>query len=123
LTLDPPVSTHLRRSVDLFGQPRGGWREVAVAPASHGHLEVIKAFARAVRAHDASLLVATGDDGRRAVELANAILLASCTRRQVALPLQRRRYVRLLRQLQRGTATLDSAGGPAASAGQGGSAR
>jgi predicted dehydrogenase len=111
LTLDPPVSTHLRRSADLFGQPRGVWREVAVAPASHGHLEVIKAFARAVRAHDASLLVATGDDGRRAVELANAILLASCTRREVTLPLNRRRYAHLLRQLQRGTVTLDGARG------------
>jgi predicted dehydrogenase len=111
LTLDPPLSTHLRSSADLFGQPRAVWREVAVAPASHGHLEVIKAFARAVRAHDESLLVATGEDGRRAVELANAILLASCTRREVSLPLNRPRYARLLRQLQRGTVTLDGAGG------------
>jgi predicted dehydrogenase len=110
LTLDSPVSTHLLTSADLFDQPRGVWREVAVAPAPHGHLEVIKAFARAVRAHDESLLVATGDDGRRAIELANAIVLASCTGRRVALPLQRQRYARLLRQLQRGKATLDGAG-------------
>jgi len=116
LTLDPPVSTHLPTSADLFGQPRGVWREVAVAPAPHGHLEVIKAFARAVRAHDESLLVATGDDGRRAIELANAILLASCTRRQVALPLRRQRYTRLLRQLQRGEVTLGGAGGQPPSA-------
>src|SRR6266498_6123926 len=79
-------------------------RVVAVA------VEVIKAFARVVRARDESLLVATGNDGRRAVELANAILLASCTRRQVALPLNRRRYARLLGQLQRGMARLDGAG-------------
>jgi predicted dehydrogenase len=111
LTLDPPLSTHLRRSTDLFGQPRGVWREVVVAPASHGHLEVIKAFARAVRAQDESLLVATGEDGRRAVELANAIVLASCTRREVSLPLRRRRYARLLGRLQRGTVTLDGTGG------------
>ncbi len=110
LTLDPPVSTHLSISPDPFGQPRGIWREVAVAPAPHGHLEVIKAFARAVRAQDESLLVATGDEGRRAIELANAILLASCTRRQVALPLPRQRYARLLHQLQRGKATLDGVG-------------
>jgi predicted dehydrogenase len=111
LTLDPPLSTHLCSSAELLGQPRAVWREVAVTPASHGYLEVIKAFARAVRAHDESLLVATGEDGRRAVELANAILLASCTRREVSLPLNRRRYARLLRQLQRGTVTLDGSGG------------
>jgi predicted dehydrogenase len=121
LTLDPPVSSHLPTCPDLFGQPWGAWRTVAVTPTAHGHVEVIKAFARAVRARDESLLVATGDDGRRAVELANAILLASCTRRQVALPLNRRRYVRLLGQLQRGMATLDGAGGHAASAGARGS--
>jgi predicted dehydrogenase len=111
LTLDPPVSTHLITCPDLFGQPRGAWRAVAVTPTAHGHVEVIKAFARAVRVRDESLLVATGDDGRRAVELANAILLASCTRHQVALPLNRRRYARLLGQLQRGMVTLDGAGG------------
>jgi hypothetical protein len=55
--------------------------------------------------------VASGEDGRRAAELANAILLASCTRREVTLPLNRRRYARLLRQLQRGTVTLDGARG------------
>jgi hypothetical protein len=61
-----------------------------------------------VQAQDESLLVATGDDGRRAVEFANAILLASYSRRQVGLPLNRRRYTRLLRRLQCGRATLDS---------------
>ena len=111
LTLDPPLSTHLCSSAELLGQPRAVWREVAVTPASHGYLEVIKAFAWAVRAHDESLLVATGEDGRRAVELANAIVLASCTRREVSLPLNRRRYTRLLRQLQRGTVTLEGSGG------------
>jgi hypothetical protein len=107
LTLDPPITTHLSASPELFGQPRGVWREVAVGPAAHGPVEVVKAFARAVRARDEGLLVASGEDGRRAVELANAILLASCTRRQVTLPLNRQRYTRLLRRLQRGTATLD----------------
>jgi predicted dehydrogenase len=111
LTLDPPLPTHLRTSPDLFGQPLGAWREVAVVPAAHGPVEVVKAFARAVRAGDERLLVASGEDGRRAVELANAILLAGCTRRQVTLPLNRRRYARLLCQLQRRTATLDGTGG------------
>jgi hypothetical protein len=64
--------------------------------------------ALAVQAQDEALLVANGDDGRRAVEFANAILLASYSRRQVALPLNRRRSTRLLRRLQRGSATLDS---------------
>jgi predicted dehydrogenase len=109
LRLDPPLRSHLCSSADPFGQPRGVWREVEVPPASHGHLEVIKAFARAVRAHDESLLVATGEDGRRAVELANAIMLASCTRHEVALPLHRPRYARLWRQLQRGAVVLDGA--------------
>jgi predicted dehydrogenase len=110
LTLDPPLPTHLRTSPELFGQPLGAWREVAVAPAAHGPIEVVKAFARAVRAGDEALLVAGGEDGRRAVELANAVLLAGCTRRQVTLPLNRQRYARLLVQLRRRTARLDDTG-------------
>jgi predicted dehydrogenase len=118
LCLDLPVSTHLPTCPDLFGQPGGVWTDVTVAPAAHGHLEVVKAFARAVRAHDASLLVASGEDGRRAIEVANAILLASYTRSQVALPLNRRRFARLLSQLQRGTATLHQASGHATAGGR-----
>jgi predicted dehydrogenase len=110
LILEVPLPIHQRTSPDLFGQPGSAWRDVAVVPAAYGHMEVVKAFARAVQAQDESLLVATGDDGRRAVEFANAILLASYSRCQVALPLNRRRYARLLRRLQRGRATLGGQG-------------
>ena len=110
LSLEEPLPIHHRTSTDLFGQPGSAWREVAVAPVDHAHMEVVKAFARAVQAQDESLLVASGGDGRRAVEFANAILLASYSRRQVALPLSRPRYTRLWRRLQHGRATLDGPG-------------
>ena len=110
LILEEPLPIHQRTSPDLFGRPGSAWREVAVAPVACGHMEVVKAFARAVQARDEALLVATGADGRRAVELANAILLASYSRRQVALPLSRPRYTRLWRRLQHGSATLDGPG-------------
>jgi hypothetical protein len=119
LTLEQPLQAHLRTTTELFGQPGGVWREVAVSPAGHGHMEVVKAFARAVRAGNESLLVATGEDGWRALELANAILLAGCARRQISLPLNRRHYTRLLRRLRRGGVTIAGAPGHPAAAGRG----
>jgi predicted dehydrogenase len=100
--LDEPLSQHLTTSTEKFGSPSGKWRDVEYDKADASHSEVTKAFARAVSSGDASQMIADGEDGLRALELANAILLAGYTRREVELPLSRSRYERMLKQLQKG---------------------
>jgi hypothetical protein len=56
-----------------------------------------------VRENDPSLLVADGEDGLRSLELANAMLLAGYTHREVKLPLDRNAFERMLKKLQSGT--------------------
>lgn len=78
----------------VWGKPNGGWEEIAVEAAPTGHAEVVKQFARAIRLGEP--LVATGVDGRNALELANALLLSGFEGRPVQLPLDRADYDRFL---------------------------
>lgn len=73
-----------------FGKPSGDWEDVPVQPGPSGHAEVVRRFARAVRRGEP--LVATGEDGLAALELANALLLAGYTRCPADLPLDRGAY-------------------------------
>ncbi len=102
--LETPLSDHLKTAKGGFDAPAGAWRTIATGGDEQSHPAVIAAFARAVRAGDASLLVADGRAGRAALELANAILLAGYTRREVALPLDSAAFDDMLSQLQAGTA-------------------
>ena len=87
--LEGSLAEHLRTSTAMFGSPKGAWHDIEVEKQPAGHTEVVKAFVRAVRENDESLLVATGQDGLAALELGNAMLLAGYTRREVQLPLDR----------------------------------
>ena len=61
-----------------------------------------RAFAKAVRAGDESLMIANGEDGLRALELANGMLLAGYSHQEVAIPVDRGKYERMLRKLREG---------------------
>lgn len=100
--LETPLSEHLQTATGAFDAPRGAWRELEVTGTNEEHNGIIKAFARAVRQNNASLLIATGEDGVRALELANAFLLSGYTRREVSLPLDRAAYDAMLVQLRAG---------------------
>jgi len=106
LELVTPLSQHLREAKGGFDTPERAWRTVEHSNEVEAHVKVVVAFARAVRENDASLLVASGRDGLAALELANAILLAGATRREVSLPLSRAGFDDLLRALQEGERTL-----------------
>jgi predicted dehydrogenase len=87
------MDKQLREEIDTgehWGKPTGRWDDVTVEPAEKGHQEVVRQFARAVRLGEP--LVATGEDGVRQLELANALLLAGYSGEAVTVPLDRGTY-------------------------------
>lgn len=67
--------------------------EVALRPGEEsGHVACLRDFCRAVRDRRAPMI--TGQDGRRSLELANAIMLSAANGAPVALPLDREEYER-----------------------------
>ena len=113
-TAKSSLSEHLKTSQEAFGSIGGEWREVdfeqektedGAKPGgaqSGGHNAVIHAFAEAVLSGDASKMVARGEDGVASLEMANAILMAGITRREVQFPLNRAAYADVLTELQNG---------------------
>jgi predicted dehydrogenase len=89
-------------------RPAGVWEDVEVEPAAPGqagHIALLRRFAQAVRSGSESDLVATGEDGRRALELANAMLLSSYRDQTAELPLDRPAYDALLAELKQKAAS------------------
>lgn len=83
-------------------KPAGSWEEIDVpVPAGHnGHTALLRQFAHAVRSGNQSDLVATGEDGLHALELANAMVLSSFRDQTVTMPLDRGAYDTLLDELK-----------------------
>jgi predicted dehydrogenase len=104
LQIEQPLSEHLRTSQERFGSIKGEWHDVELADAPNGHMEVVRAFARAVRENNPSLLVANGEDGLHSLEMANAILMAGYKRKEIEFPLDRHKYEKMLKKLQKGEA-------------------
>jgi len=104
--LEQPMSEHLPSEPSMFGGIKGEWHDIEIEPAPSGHTEVTRAFAKAIRANDESLMVATGEDGVKALEIANAMLMAGFTHKEVKLPLDRSKFEKMLKKLQNG-ATRD----------------
>ena len=100
--LETSISQHLFAATNGFETPKGRWRDVEINAPTGEHIDVIRAFARAVRTDDASRMVASGRDGVKALELANAILMAGYTRRQVEFPIDRNAMDAMLKNLQQG---------------------
>jgi predicted dehydrogenase len=105
-----PMVEHLRTETSMFGGIKGEWHDVEVEEVASGHTEVTRAFARAIRAGDESLMVANGEDGVRALEIANAMLLAGFTHKEVELPVNRGKFERMLKKLQQGASSEEFKG-------------
>ena len=82
----------------MWGKCEGEWQEISYTPAPQSHAAVIAQFGRAVKLGEP--LVATGEDGRRALELANAFLLSGNRQRSVPLPLDRDEYDTFLAEMR-----------------------
>ena len=106
LSVPQPMSQHLQCARGMFEPLGGQWREVEVDAdlknEPQGHREIVRAFAKAVRHNDASQMFASGEDGLKSLELANAMLLSGQCGQAVELPLERARYETMLRALCEG---------------------
>lgn len=100
--LETPISQHLNTATGAFEAPKGQWRDIEVEKGGASYHAVIRAFCNAVRAGDPSLMLADGRAGLQALELANAILTAGYTRKEVQLPLDRALFDKNLELLQSG---------------------
>lgn len=96
-----PIPTHIHEATDRKFPVE--WEEVPTEDKSGDHADVSRQFARAIRLGEP--LVATGEDGRNALELANAMHLAGLTKQRVSLPLDRNEVDELFRALRAGELT------------------
>lgn len=96
-----PIPTHIHQAKDKKAEPfNTEWEEVALDEPSGNHGDVSRQFARAIRLGEP--LVATGEDGLKALELANAMHLSGLRKRPVTLPLDRAEVDRLFDELREG---------------------
>ncbi len=111
-----PVAEDILHTTDRRATPfTVEWREVPLEGGGGDTTgAVIAAFARAVAGE--GYLVATGEDGLRALELANAMHLSGLTGRRVRLPVDRAEIDALYGDLAAGRLVLDPEG-PRAGAG------
>jgi predicted dehydrogenase len=97
-TIDDAISTGA-----TWGKPEGTWEDIEVSAEPGGHARVVAQFARAIRLGEP--LIADGEDGRNALELANAILLSGYRNQAVNLPLDRAEYDAFLESMRAPTAS------------------
>ncbi len=98
-----PLSEHILHSPER-SRFQAEWQEIEVPATGDPTSAVIRNFVRAVG--EGEPLVATGEDGLRALELANAMHLAGIMHRRVALPVDRVAVGRLFEDLRAGRAGL-----------------
>jgi predicted dehydrogenase len=90
-----PMGEFSRTTPHSFANP-ATW-DITVPAAGHGgqHNEVLQNFTAAIL--DGAVLVAPAPEGIHSVELANAMLLSAWTAKPVALPIDGKKYERLLK--------------------------
>ncbi len=97
---EPDFAHYSETSPERFGQPERLPVTLQTAESQGNHLEIYRNLHRAIL--EGTPLVCDGVAGRTSLELANAMILSSYTRREVELPLDRARYRALLEKLKAG---------------------
>lgn len=82
----------------MWAKPEHDVQRIAVEDGTDPHQVVIQDFVSAVE-EDRQPIV-SGDEGRKSLELVNAIILSAKTGRQVSFPLDGQKYERLLKSLR-----------------------
>jgi predicted dehydrogenase len=93
---EQPMGEFSRTTSESFARP-ATW-DVSIPAAGHGgqHNEVLQNFTDAIL--DGAKLVAPAPEGIHSVELANAMLLSGWTGKPVSLPIDGKKYERLLKE-------------------------
>jgi len=91
----PPIKETITSPTGV--KPSHEWKELEPIPGLRGHEAVIKDFAQAVLKGTAPMV--PGEEGRKSVEIVNAIIMSGVLRRPVTFPLDREEYDKVHRRL------------------------
>jgi len=95
----PSILRHMRNAKGMWDQPKSAMEPVKVPKGGTGlHIDVYRDLIRAIRTKGQPRCNAT--EGRKSLELANAIILSSVTGDPVTLPISRAAYSAVLRKLR-----------------------
>ncbi len=103
------VHAYSRSSDQMWGHPEINEVPVEIEPREHGHIAIIRNFARHLLHGEP--LVAPGVDGIKTVEMINAVILSGKTGDEVSVPVDRERYNAFLREMV-STSTFRKQDGP-----------
>lgn len=98
-----PMREFIRANERTTGQPETQWEDVPVTPERPGPA-TLEAFIAAIL--DGGEPIVNGEEGRRTLELINAIILSGMRKKVVSLPLDRAEYDELMAELSDGRAQV-----------------
>jgi len=96
-----PIKEHVRGAKEMWGSPGAEEVKFDMPEGGGSHQDITRSFCRAIISGEP--LIAPGVEGLWAVELINALILSGHTGKEVSLPVDRRKYDRLLAGLKRGS--------------------
>lgn len=92
------ISEHVKSATEMWGSPGSEELSLEIPPGNGTHSEITRNFCRAILYQEP--LIAPGAEGLWAVELINALIMSGHTGKEVTLPVNRRKYDRLLNELK-----------------------
>ncbi len=97
---ESPLEQFAAESKNLWQAPAQKPLEVSLPPTKAGHVEVYQHFHQAIL--QGTPLLVSGDEARKSLELANAMVYSSFTKNTITLPLDGQSYHELLDELKAG---------------------
>lgn len=91
------ISRFTRENTEMWARPKVKEVKVPLPKGETGHIAITRNFCRAILYGDK--LIAPGAEGVASLELANAMVLSSCRKKTVKIPLKQTEYEELLSEL------------------------
>jgi len=96
---ETPVDEFIKGRREVWSSPKSSWIDVKVERQRGSHVEVLRDFVQAVLSEREPTV--TGEEGRIAIEMVNAIVLSNYSCKPVKIPVDREEYSRLLARLEK----------------------